>query len=549
MLDVKVSGGLSIYISVGKIQIGVIDCQCGEAVPPSSALTYSDKLAEYWDEQFSLRDNNTPPPQAIKPNLTPVESPVPLVNQRASPESVSPPSSQTARKKSNRHKTRSTQADAVLLRSLGPQHPDVARVGGERPLSLGEESEAGDSGDDMDGTEEGPTTSEAPKDPDKESLRHLALQVLSSSQDASKLEAQSSLETQQRSYPKDAIIDRTLTNNNVPAVAAETLLTLKDDTSPRLKSEMHSLRVGSPIHRENGLPPFQPSKDQKLAAIHPTSFSNGESSGKQERPSLPGMREVGLTEAAQCVDDVANGRLQQNADRRYQQAHSPYNHLDHRSPQSAYSRPSPHEGYRKIGDANSPQSHAPSPYYGRKPSHQPENNSYSTAPPAESPYPTAPSTSNEPSSVEAFSPSIGSTPGDRMDLDGQNTRQARQNQQQPVAPGGMGYKCDNPGCTAPPFQTQYLLNSHKNVHSQARPHYCTVPGCNRGEGGRGFKRKNEMIRHGLVHSSPGYICPFCPDKEHKYPRPDNLQRYVLHILCSLLLLSNDDQTCPSSPPG
>ena len=70
-----------------------------------------------------------------------------------------------------------------------------------------------------------------------------------------------------------------------------------------------------------------------------------------------------------------------------------------------------------------------------------------------------------------------------------------------------------------------LLSSHANVHSSARPHYCPVKGCSRGEGGKGFKRKNEMIRHGLVHDSPGYVCPFCPDREHKYPRPDNLQRY------------------------
>ncbi|KAK4167960.1 hypothetical protein QBC43DRAFT_202273, partial [Cladorrhinum sp. PSN259] len=88
------------------------------------------------------------------------------------------------------------------------------------------------------------------------------------------------------------------------------------------------------------------------------------------------------------------------------------------------------------------------------------------------------------------------------------------------------YVCKHPGCTAAPFQTQYLLNSHSNVHSSARPHYCPVPGCPRAEGGKGFKRKNEMIRHGLVHESPGYICPFCPDREHKYPRPDNLERHV-----------------------
>jgi uncharacterized Zn-finger protein len=71
------------------------------------------------------------------------------------------------------------------------------------------------------------------------------------------------------------------------------------------------------------------------------------------------------------------------------------------------------------------------------------------------------------------------------------------------------------------------LSSHKNVHSQSRPHYCPVAGCPRSEGGKGFKRKNEMIRHGLVHNSPGYICPFCPEREHRYPRPDNLQRYVM----------------------
>ncbi|KAJ9664303.1 hypothetical protein H2201_005295 [Coniosporium apollinis] len=96
-----------------------------------------------------------------------------------------------------------------------------------------------------------------------------------------------------------------------------------------------------------------------------------------------------------------------------------------------------------------------------------------------------------------------------------------------VPPHGLGgFKCTHSGCTAPPFATQYLLNSHANVHSSIRPHYCPITGCPRAEGGKGFKRKNEMIRHGLVHESPGYVCPFCPDREHKYPRPDNLQRHV-----------------------
>lgn len=107
------------------------------------------------------------------------------------------------------------------------------------------------------------------------------------------------------------------------------------------------------------------------------------------------------------------------------------------------------------------------------------------------------------------------SPGmDRMSIDGITNPQVG------------NYVCNFTGCNAPPFQTQYLLNSHANVHSSARPHYCPVQGCSRSEGGKGFKRKNEMIRHGLVHDSPGYICPFCPDRDHRYPRPDNLQRYV-----------------------
>ncbi|KAL2271567.1 hypothetical protein VTJ83DRAFT_938 [Remersonia thermophila] len=124
------------------------------------------------------------------------------------------------------------------------------------------------------------------------------------------------------------------------------------------------------------------------------------------------------------------------------------------------------------------------------------------------------STSSETSSVRPSSASPPASALDRMNLDG-------------IANSAAGnYRCTFLGCSAAPFHTQYLLNSHLKVHSSERPHYCPVPGCPRGEGGKGFKRKNEMIRHGLVHESPGYVCPFCPERDHKYPRPDNLQRHV-----------------------
>jgi hypothetical protein len=69
-----------------------------------------------------------------------------------------------------------------------------------------------------------------------------------------------------------------------------------------------------------------------------------------------------------------------------------------------------------------------------------------------------------------------------------------------------------------------IKNLQQELPSSNRPHYCPVKGCYRGEGGKGFKTKNEMIRHGLQHESLGYVCPYCVYRQHKYPRPDNLQR-------------------------
>jgi hypothetical protein len=155
---------------------------------------------------------------------------------------------------------------------------------------------------------------------------------------------------------------------------------------------------------------------------------------------------------------------------------------------------------------------AASPYYynnPRRPSIASEGQPY----PATTPHDYSSSTTETPSTDQS-----GSTPAclpstiDRMSIDGITNPQIG------------GFQCTYPGCSAQPFQTQYLLNSHANVHSSNRPHYCPVKDCPRGEGGKGFKRKNEMIRHGLVHESPGYVCPYCVDREHKYPRPDNLQR-------------------------
>ncbi|KIW85373.1 hypothetical protein Z517_00763 [Fonsecaea pedrosoi CBS 271.37] len=62
------------------------------------------------------------------------------------------------------------------------------------------------------------------------------------------------------------------------------------------------------------------------------------------------------------------------------------------------------------------------------------------------------------------------------------------------------YKSTYHRCTATSFQPQYLLNSHANVHSNIRTHFCPVKGCRRGSSGQGFKRKNEMIRCATAHT-------------------------------------------------
>ncbi|KAI8948296.1 hypothetical protein F4801DRAFT_591995 [Xylaria longipes] len=168
---------------------------------------------------------------------------------------------------------------------------------------------------------------------------------------------------------------------------------------------------------------------------------------------------------------------------------------------------SPNEAYRNSIPSPANTLPALSPY----PSYTNTNNNHQS--------PSGPDYSGSGGKIERSSISQILTPptdriADRMSIDSMTNPQVGQ------------FICTYQGCNAQPFQTQYLLNSHANVHSSARPHYCPVKGCPRSEGGKGFKRKNEMIRHGLVHDSPGYVCPFCPDREHKYPRPDNLQRHV-----------------------
>lgn len=444
---------------------------------------------------------------SFRPSISPPPD-IPLVQ-------VSPPPSPGSRKTKRRPKVRPSQGDAVLIGIMdNGRHPDIATMAGQEalPSDSEEASSSPDTDSSMDesdimadseelganGVDKGPAKAGEkaggqPGSPaDLQTLAGGALAALalgdhkSPSDDGRTTTTVGDTDTE-ASRPSDS---------SPPAVPRpETAIRRDDRPQPVIPApysptdHYYSPRTGtftSPTsslagHGPGELPPIQnasprsesnagialPSIRDHLGpeALSPASF-------QQSPPSIPGP---GMT------------RLPS---------------ISHASPPI-----SPHELYAR--DPRSPHSVLlpPSPFYPFPPSgmtHRPslDYNSGST-----------PSTDHSASTPATSTHSVA----DRMSLDGM----AFSN------PQDVGqYVCKFEGCRAPPFQTQYLLNSHANVHSQSRPHYCPVKGCPRSEGGKGFKRKNEMIRHGLVHESPGYVCPFCPDREHKYPRPDNLQRYV-----------------------
>lgn len=278
--------------------------------------------------------------------------------------------------------------------------------------------------------------------------------------------------------------------------AASYMSPYSEDCSPRDQSHpLHtSMDMRSPIMLPNGkgeLPPIQLNS--------PRSDTSGQTPLPSIKAQLGDLRQ--LHENAMDRDgNILNPPFQHSPPATFPRMVMPGHHGSPPiSPAEAFHRnlPSPRHlvGQQPLAPAPPASSSSYSAYY--------QQNGLQRGP-ADFPH------SNQPHNPDRGSSEAASI-ADRMSIDGLTTT-------------GV-YRCPWANCTAAPFQTQYLLNSHANVHSSARPHYCPVQGCPRSEGGKGFKRKNEMIRHGLVHESPGYVCPFCPDREHKYPRPDNLQRY------------------------
>lgn len=511
----------------------------------------------------------------VHPKATPSPSPPPFVAQSVtistSPD-VSPPSSSRRRKKPNRRKTQPSQGDTVLIGFMDPNRPDIARQVGEKALN----SESGSDADDEEMESEEPskpnTVQQNTRALDLEATARIALQTTviggtaPPGKDAAQTHRDSVVESQLESLPRPNLAPSNpgpspsangvrINGNSVDSKLAIESSSKLEATSPNVTGgravsfangyppDNDSLAT-SPTLRELAIPESKGSPSQKLPALqNPNSPSrDGPTGSPNQERRLPSFRH--LSELAETAIN------EQNESRTNGFPHRPSISSTGQSPPlinrtfSISSQRSPATGFPSLSSATSPlsansefspqdpfiRSGAHSIFSStRRPSQASEN-----GPPFSGTLPSASVTDGYQSS-DTLSPGSQPTPIEnrthRMSLDS-----ALSSRTLPLPTGSLiqhipahgsgGFKCDHPGCTAPPFQTQYLLNSHANVHSQSRPHYCSVAGCPRGEGGKGFKRKNEMIRHGLVHASPGYVCPFCPDREHKYPRPDNLQRHV-----------------------
>ncbi|KAF1838820.1 hypothetical protein BDW02DRAFT_488318 [Decorospora gaudefroyi] len=525
-----------------------------DAVPRSPGLT-----------AIIVKTTPSPPP---RPFVTAVSRPQPSI------QSVSSPLLRRQRKESNRRKTQPTQGDWVLFMQMEPNRPDIAQQVSEHALNSGSDS-GSDSGDDdmaephpLDTTNVPATFDSAPvESSDTQSVgqQHAAQEPPRSTPDPK------ATMTHRDSVLEDDVIKPAGLVADRRSSQASSVHVVLNGTRPNINGTHLAPSGGSTLSASSLQPPSQ----------QPVTLPNGHSHEISSATSV-GLRQLTIPQSRGPPTDTLPA-LQAPSPANDASVGSPgqqlpsFRHMD----DIARSATSDHEASRtntfphrhsisSVGQSPtsivrqlSISSHSPATPFPPLSASSPmaasdlpprgdlflmtggggvlfgaDARRSSQAASDNGPYPvtlhSASSTSESYQSSDGLSPGTQQTPLEprprHMSLDTLVSRVLPPplNSGLPHIPSQApgSFKCDYPNCTAAPFQTQYLLNSHTNVHSSNRPHYCPVKGCPRGEGGKGFKRKNEMIRHGLVHQSPGYVCPFCPDREHKYPRPDNLQRHV-----------------------
>jgi hypothetical protein len=520
------------------------------------ATAFMKPQGDYYDPDEDVR-HPSPGLVPTQINYTPEETPPPYIpTSSSSSASLSPdpdesnehrqglddsahPSAKKKRKRRKKRRTRPSQGDAVLISYLDPNRPDIAREVAQRALNSASQSEAGDEveeeeEEDMSGGGGGDDDDEdgRTKDVDGNSSHAIALEKTASAalNDVAMKDSAPERPVLSASLAmhgavngveghglgmEDSTQDTDLTgleDSKVPAKSLPPPLPLAisaTSLSPKTEVEDDSI-ITSPALAPFAITAAEANPDNTLPAMQKSPPRSTCAHSPNANQSLPSLQTTLSQIGEKPMVETPNGLspFPQNA------GPSPTMNRSHflagnpgPSP-SIYSNPSPASS--KEMTSMSPPGYPNHPNFWR---HNPKDGSFSTTSTASVPGLTPVSAYTTPTPKDIASPESSNGP---QLLNG------------PLPANGpftsTAFKCTYAGCTAAPFQTQYLLTSHANVHSSSRPHYCPVKSCPRSIGGKGFKRKNEMIRHGLVHASPGYMCPFCAEQQHKYPRPDNLQR-------------------------
>ena len=451
------------------------------------------KLAtELYDSDDAI-PSRTPPLVKREVKLQPSPSPE---YPSPPPKTPTPEPSSTSKRRGRKRRTQPSQSDGVLIGVLGGlNNPDIATRAAESPLNSASQSEAGDSEVAMEEVEEGGPG------PERSDLAQVA-------QDAIKVSAQGNIrerscsprtESQRRMRPPklqtsaldtkyqrtdlsrhgtntvaeqmrkellsaqqesiddpDIIVSRhNLVNNNAPSSVQEDSGIRRNGShstaiSPELRKHTIALSEGSPMET---LPAIQPSPNlqpgkapnnqQNLPSLQHLALpldarspkdNDLRSLGVSQRHTFPMQSPSTVPLATRATFPSSQTRMNGQFLPSYPSAQP--------SPVSTYSEPSPRDAYRQSIDATS-----------MSPPGKPERRFYSGGRASQSDEPTPASSESRQSTA---STSNAETPLSAESISNDGSR--------PILPpllsggyvGGV-FRCDFPGCTAVPFQTQYLL--------------------------------------------------------------------------------------------
>ena len=450
-------------------------------------------------ECYLLAGSGTPPLEATKPNFAAVETPPPLATTRESSLAPSSGDERAGLRPGRRGKTKPSQSDAVVLSQLDPNRPDIAKHALKHALDSESEAEEEDDTTPRRNRSQMTTT---------RTVQHNVAPTMAPALHAHLQQSLDDADDEDSDFP---MID----DLPLPAKGAK--------QSPPKANGVHDAASAGPSTLS---PPAEIKTGQKYNTRPPPLRSPG-SYRKTENDKLsPGLAKL-MTQPSDADPRNTLTPIQTSPPRSHCNG-SPEQNTTLPSLQTALGIDSTASPFSARSPSMMRASPANLPHLGQTPSshHYPSPFSAMSPPTTTNPATwrsnsgsastnsdcgvTSASTltsMSTPSSAPLQSPyhfpTPTSAPSDQPRQDALNGNQTSPDHDNPelngLINGNGGYAngsftCSVKGCTAVAFHTQYLLNSHMNVHSDTRPHFCPVTECPRGPGGQGFKRKNEMIR-------------------------------------------------------